>query len=241
MRGAWSTEWSQTNARPLRKAPADSTYIVPCDCAQLVAGLARVLRLDYDQRAYLYELAGRPMRARASSPQKVQPQKQRMLDQLTDVPAMVARLESDGRRADARLRNDRRTGAQLRAPRVHPSRDADVVRAWESVAWLCVAQSAEFREWWDAHLVASKGTTCSGTSKSSAYSPSIPPRAVWQRSRSCGFPRDCSVAPDLLGKTEHGRSTPRRTTRRYRGDSPARVHNVVRPSRVTAHGNIRTM
>jgi len=36
--------------------------------------LARVLSLDEDQRAYPYELAGRPARPRASSSQKVRPQ-----------------------------------------------------------------------------------------------------------------------------------------------------------------------
>ncbi|MET0423340.1 MAG: helix-turn-helix transcriptional regulator [Actinoplanes sp.] len=52
--------------------------------------LARVLRLDEDERAYLFELSGkeaaRPRRRRA---QRVQPQLQRLLDDLTSTPAMV--------------------------------------------------------------------------------------------------------------------------------------------------------
>jgi hypothetical protein len=58
--------------------------------------LARVLRLDDDQRTYLYELAGKAAaRPRRIATQKVHPQMQRLLDQLTDVPAMV-----QGRRFD---------------------------------------------------------------------------------------------------------------------------------------------
>lgn len=52
--------------------------------------LANVLRLDDDQRAYLYELAGRHVkRARKTASHRVRFQIQRLLDQLTDVPAMV--------------------------------------------------------------------------------------------------------------------------------------------------------
>ena len=52
--------------------------------------IAGVLRLDDDQRAYLYELAGRHIkRARKPTANKVRFQIQRLLDQLTDLPAMV--------------------------------------------------------------------------------------------------------------------------------------------------------
>ena len=57
----------------------------------VLASLARVLRLDSDQRAYMYELAAkddyRPPR-RQPRP-KVQPQLQRMLDDMTLTPAFV--------------------------------------------------------------------------------------------------------------------------------------------------------
>jgi transcriptional regulator with XRE-family HTH domain len=57
----------------------------------VLASLAQVLRLDDDQRAYLYELAAkddyRPPR-RAPRP-KVQPQLQRMLDDMAHTPAFV--------------------------------------------------------------------------------------------------------------------------------------------------------
>ncbi|SNX88331.1 helix-turn-helix protein [Streptomyces sp. TLI_55] len=59
--------------------------------APVLATLARALRLDDDQQRYLYELAGRtddrPRRRRA--PQRLRPAMRRLLDQLTDTPALV--------------------------------------------------------------------------------------------------------------------------------------------------------
>ncbi|MEU6511231.1 helix-turn-helix transcriptional regulator [Streptomyces sp. NPDC046942] len=64
--------------------------------APVLAALARVLHLDDDQRDYLFELAGRDAgRPRRRPTQKVQPQLQRLLDDLTSTPAMVM-----GRRMD---------------------------------------------------------------------------------------------------------------------------------------------
>lgn len=152
--------------------------------------LARVLRLDDDQRAYLYELAGRPMRPRASSSQqKVRPQMQRLLDQLTGVPAMVQNRRFDilawnpmaaALMVDfAKIPESERNFARLVF--THPAMRT-LYADWEGVGRLCVAllrmeaaenandahlsaliaelsaRSAEFREWWNAHLVASKGT-----------------------------------------------------------------------------------
>ena len=62
----------------------------------MLATLARALRLDEDQQAYLYELAGKtPSRPRRRPTQRVRPPMQRLLDQLTETPAMVL-----GRRMD---------------------------------------------------------------------------------------------------------------------------------------------
>ena len=65
--------------------------------ASVLATLARALRLDEDQQAYLYEIAGKtdaaPRRRRA--PQRVRPAMRRLLDQLTQTPAIVL-----GRRMD---------------------------------------------------------------------------------------------------------------------------------------------
>jgi transcriptional regulator with XRE-family HTH domain len=65
--------------------------------ASALATLIRALRLDDDQQTYLYELAGktdaRPRRRR--SVQRVRPAVQRLLDQLTQTPAIVL-----GRRMD---------------------------------------------------------------------------------------------------------------------------------------------
>lgn len=58
--------------------------------------LARVLRLDDDERGYLFQLAGKTIaRTRGRGRQKVQPQLQRVLDDLTATPAIV-----QGRRGD---------------------------------------------------------------------------------------------------------------------------------------------
>jgi transcriptional regulator with XRE-family HTH domain len=59
--------------------------------ASVLASLARALQLDDDQQSYLYEVAGktdaRPRRRR--SVQKVRPAMRRLLDQLTETPALV--------------------------------------------------------------------------------------------------------------------------------------------------------
>ena len=65
--------------------------------ASVLATLARALRLDEDQQAYLYEIAGKteaaPRRRRAA--QRIRPAMRRLLDQLTQTPAVVL-----GRRMD---------------------------------------------------------------------------------------------------------------------------------------------
>ncbi len=58
--------------------------------------LAKVLRLDEDQTAYLYERAGRPSaRPAVRTRQKARPQIKRLLEVITDVPAMVQRRNFD--------------------------------------------------------------------------------------------------------------------------------------------------
>src|SRR5215211_1960751 len=56
--------------------------------APVLASLARVLRLDDDQRAYMNELAGTPAKSRRRAPQKVKPYLRRLLDRV-DTPAIV--------------------------------------------------------------------------------------------------------------------------------------------------------
>jgi transcriptional regulator with XRE-family HTH domain len=64
--------------------------------APVLDTLARVLHLDDDQRAYLFQLAGKTAnRTRRRGRQRVQPQLQRVLDDLTATPALV-----QGRRGD---------------------------------------------------------------------------------------------------------------------------------------------
>src|SRR5437016_14116512 len=59
--------------------------------ATVLASLARVLRLDDDQRTYMYGLAGKnpTTKPRRRAPQKVKPHMQRVLDHTTDTPAIV--------------------------------------------------------------------------------------------------------------------------------------------------------
>jgi transcriptional regulator with XRE-family HTH domain len=64
--------------------------------ASVLVTLARALRLDDDQRTYLYELAGKvPAGPRGKRAQQVRPAMRRLLDQLTETPALVL-----GRRMD---------------------------------------------------------------------------------------------------------------------------------------------
>ncbi|WP_330456000.1 helix-turn-helix domain-containing protein [Streptomyces sp. NBC_00820] len=64
--------------------------------AEVLDSIARVLRLDEDERAYMFGLVGKDAaRPRRQAPQKVQPQLRRLLDDLTTTPAMVL-----GRRMD---------------------------------------------------------------------------------------------------------------------------------------------
>src|SRR3954451_2641752 len=58
--------------------------------APVLASLARVLRLDDDQRTYMNELAGNPAatRSRRRAPQKVKPSLRRVLD-CVDAPSIV--------------------------------------------------------------------------------------------------------------------------------------------------------
>lgn len=64
--------------------------------ASVLVTLARALRLNDDQQTYLYELAGKASaRPRRRPAQRVRPAMRRLLDQLTQTPAMVL-----GRRMD---------------------------------------------------------------------------------------------------------------------------------------------
>ena len=56
----------------------------------MLATLAQALRLDDDRRAYMYRLAGKaPAARRRHAPQRVRPAMRRLLDQLTETPALV--------------------------------------------------------------------------------------------------------------------------------------------------------
>ncbi|WP_331748645.1 helix-turn-helix transcriptional regulator [Streptomyces chartreusis] len=58
--------------------------------APVLEAVARALRLDDDQRRYVFGLAGKETdRSPSQVPQRVQPQLRRVLDDLTSIPAMV--------------------------------------------------------------------------------------------------------------------------------------------------------
>ena len=63
--------------------------------------LSRALRLDEDQQAYLYELAGKTRRSRRRPAQQMRPAMRRLIGQLTETPAVVL-----GRRMDILAWND---------------------------------------------------------------------------------------------------------------------------------------
>ncbi|MFI6502978.1 helix-turn-helix domain-containing protein [Nonomuraea typhae] len=115
--------------------------------APVLNALARVLHLDDDQRAYLFELAGRPAAGLARrTGQKVQPRLRRLLDELS-TPAIVL-----GRRMDILAWNA--LAAALitdfaKIPEKHRNylrllfTDPDMrrlYRDWKGVAHTCVAQ-----------------------------------------------------------------------------------------------------
>lgn len=114
----------------------------------VLEALARVLRLTEDERAYLFELSGKDAgRPRRRPTQRAQPQLQRLLDNLTNTPAMVL-----GRRTDilawnplaAALFTDFAALPRERRNFVRLVFCDTAMRAmyvdWEHVARACVAQ-----------------------------------------------------------------------------------------------------
>lgn len=63
--------------------------------AAVLATIARALRLDHDQQTYLYQLAGKTDARPRRRPQQPRPAMRHLLDQLTEIPALVL-----GRRMD---------------------------------------------------------------------------------------------------------------------------------------------
>ncbi|MFJ5110402.1 helix-turn-helix domain-containing protein [Streptomyces sp. NPDC088551] len=116
--------------------------------APVLAALARVLHLDDDQRDYLFGLAGKDQKQpRRRALQKVQPQLQRLLDDLTATPAIVL-----GRRMDVLAWNALAAALVTDFGRI-PERHRNYVRLvftdpamrtlysdWETVARTCAAQ-----------------------------------------------------------------------------------------------------
>ncbi|WP_405686453.1 helix-turn-helix domain-containing protein [Streptomyces sp. NBC_01387] len=117
--------------------------------APVLATIARVLHLDDDQSAYLFSLAGKTSATRSPrrTRQKVQPQLQRLLDDLTATPAVVM-----GRRMDIIAWNSLAAALVTDFGRI-PENHRNYVRIvfadpamrtlyadWETVARTCVAQ-----------------------------------------------------------------------------------------------------
>lgn len=116
--------------------------------APVLGILADVLRLDEDERRYLFSLAGKPSgRAPRQTVQKVAPQLRRLLDDLVTTPAVVM-----GRRMDL-LAWNRLAAAMITDFGAVPAKQRNYVRIlftdpamralyadWESVAMTAVAQ-----------------------------------------------------------------------------------------------------
>lgn len=110
--------------------------------------LAQALRLDDDQRGYLFGLAGKESaRPRRRGRQKVQPQLRRLLDDLTATPAIVM-----GRRMDVIAWNSLAAALITDFGKI-PDKHRNYIRVlftdpamrtlypdWETVARTCVAQ-----------------------------------------------------------------------------------------------------
>jgi transcriptional regulator with XRE-family HTH domain len=153
----------------------------------VLTAIARVLKLDDDQREYAFELAGKATgRPRRPEVQVVNPQLQRLLDDLASIPAMVL-----GRQTDVLAWNE--MGAALvgdfgkipekernYAKMIFSDRMRGLYADWEAAARMSVAQlrmeaardpdspklvalveelsarDADFRRWWAEHHVAAR-------------------------------------------------------------------------------------
>jgi transcriptional regulator with XRE-family HTH domain len=90
--------------------------------ASVLLTLSRALRLDDDQQAYLYQLAGQAPLPRRRPAQKTRPAMRRLLDQLTQTPAVVL-----GRRLDILAWNASATALYTDFARL-PARSRNYVR-----------------------------------------------------------------------------------------------------------------
>ncbi|MGW4856339.1 helix-turn-helix transcriptional regulator [Streptomyces sp. NPDC004288] len=116
--------------------------------APVLDTLARVLRLDDDQRAYLAEVAGRPtVRPAGRAAPKVQPRLRRLLDDLSIIPGIVL-----GRRMDILAWNPLAAALVTDFSKI-PEKHRNYIRLvftdpamrnlyadWQNVAHTCVAQ-----------------------------------------------------------------------------------------------------
>ncbi|MFG3017894.1 helix-turn-helix domain-containing protein [Streptomyces sp. NPDC048254] len=116
--------------------------------APVLAAIARALHLGNDQRDYMFELAGKGIgRPRRRAVQKVQPQLQRLMNDLTATPAMVL-----GRRMDILAWNPTAAALVTDFAKV-PEKKRNYIRLlftdpavkalypdWENVGRGCVAQ-----------------------------------------------------------------------------------------------------
>ncbi len=153
----------------------------------VLSAIARVLRLNEDQRAYVFELAGRETgRSRRHEVQTVNPQLQRLLDDLGSIPAMVLGRQMDvlawNPLAAALVGDFGQIPPEDRnyAKMVFSDRMKDLYADWEDTALITVAQlrmevahsagsprltalvnelserDPDFRRWWAARHVAAR-------------------------------------------------------------------------------------
>jgi hypothetical protein len=186
--------------------------------APVLTSLARVLRLDDDQRAYMNELAGTPAKTRRRAPQKVKPYLQRILDRM-HAPAIVMTPTHDI------LAWNSLTAALMVDFGEVPERERNFVRLLftDPACGRCTRRDlsirdAQFRQWWAGTHVAVKRR---GARRYSHPSPA--------RSRSSGTP-----SPPMPSRTSSSSSTRRSRvlvpSRRCASSPPGLRSTSIRPA-----------
>jgi transcriptional regulator with XRE-family HTH domain len=122
--------------------------------APVLASLARVLRLDDDQRTYMYELAGTPAKSRRRAPQKV-----KLMVDFAEIPErernFMRLLFTDPRMRSLYPEWEELARSVVSYIRMEAARKPDDPRLAELVGDLSI-RDAQFRQWWAGTHVAVK-------------------------------------------------------------------------------------
>jgi transcriptional regulator with XRE-family HTH domain len=150
--------------------------------ASVLSTLCRALRLDDDQQTYLYQLAGKAPRPRRRPAQKARPAMRRLLDQLTQTPAIVL-----GRRLDILAWNASATALYTDFARI-PARRRNYVRLLFTDP-VFRGLHAEWRR--DARIVVAS------LRMEAANDPDDPVSPSWSASCRCRMPTSAAGGPAI--------------------------------------------